>query len=46
MRRAGIAPPPLPNRSRIVSSSGRNRCTWPLRITRSHMGSSFFQPLV
>ncbi len=44
--RAGIAPPPLPKRSRIISSSGRKRCTWPLRIAQSHIGSSFFQPLV
>ena len=44
--RPGIAPPPLPKRSRIVSSSGRKRCTWPLRIAQSHIGSSFFQPLV
>ena len=44
--RPGIAPPPLPKRSRIASSSGRKRCTWPLRIAQSHIGSSFFQPLV
>jgi hypothetical protein len=42
----GIAPPPLPKRSRIVSSSGRKRCTWPLRIAQSHTGSNFFHPLV
>ena len=45
-RRAGIAPPPLPKRSRIVSSSGTKACTLPLRIARSHIGSSFFQPPV